>query len=73
MEYVNHAPVAYAETQTASVFTEKDVDVDIFRRILTKLDGLALDAEQSRRWLAHVATGYDRAKDQHPNGRAKLA
>jgi transcriptional regulator with XRE-family HTH domain len=73
MEYAEHTPVVYAETQTASVFTEKEVDVGIYRRILTKLDGLALDAEQSRRWVAHLATQYDRAKDQYPNGRANLA
>lgn len=73
IDHAEHPSLAYVEAQTASVFTEEPADIAAYRQILTKLDALALDAEQSRKWVAHLATNYERAKDGNGDGRAGLA
>ncbi|MEV4051433.1 helix-turn-helix transcriptional regulator [Amycolatopsis sp. NPDC049688] len=61
----NEAPVmAYVENQTASLFLEDPADLEIYRHVLKRLAGHALDGGQSREWLAALASEYDRAKDE---------
>lgn len=72
IDHAEHPSIAYVEAQTASVFTEEPSDIATYRQIVTKLDALALGAEQSRKWVAHLATNFERAKDGR-DGRADLA
>jgi hypothetical protein len=68
MAYAEHRPVAYAETQTASMFLEEPEDVALYRAILDRLAGLALDGGQSREFLARLASEYDppeEGNDEH--------
>ncbi|OXM71703.1 helix-turn-helix domain-containing protein [Amycolatopsis vastitatis] len=61
----NEAPVvAYVENQTASLFLEDPADLEVYRHVLKRLAGHALDGGQSREWLAALASEYDRAKDE---------
>lgn len=59
MEYADHRPVAYLETPTSSLFLEEPRDIGIYRTALHRLAGIALDGEQSREFLARLASEYD--------------
>ncbi|QWF77324.1 helix-turn-helix domain-containing protein [Amycolatopsis sp. CA-230715] len=69
MRYAEHRPMVYVESHTTSLFLEDKEDLDKYRRTVSKLGELALDGAQSRRWLATLASEYDRVKDsrdEHP-------
>jgi hypothetical protein len=61
--YVEHAPAAYVETPTASVFLDRAADVAFYGKILDLLDQVALNEGQSRSFLADLASEYDRMED----------
>lgn len=63
MQYAEHPPVVYCDTQAAGVFFEDPEDVALYRRILAKLADVALSGGQSREWLVHRASEHDRAED----------
>jgi hypothetical protein len=52
--------VIFVESLTTSMFLEKPRDVTAYQEVLKKLDHAALDAGQSREWLARVASEYDK-------------
>lgn len=58
--YQQHSPVVFMDGMTTSLFLEKPADITIYREILNRLDRAALDAEQSRQWLARLARHYDK-------------
>ena len=61
-------PVAYCETDVATVFTEDRKSIEVYQRKQRALAGLALDAEQSRSVFAHWADVYDRRGDRDVEG-----
>ncbi len=58
------APVAYSETDVATVFSEAPESINLYERKRNALDALALSAEESRSVLAHWADFYDRREDR---------
>lgn len=69
LEYSEHAPVAYVENRTTSLFLEDREDLVVYRWMVRRLAELALDGGQSREWLARLASEYDRVedvRDDHP-------
>ena len=61
-------PVAYSETDVATVFTEDGQSIEAYQRKQKVLASLALDAGQSRSMLARWATIYDRREDRDDQG-----
>lgn len=61
-------PVAYADTDAATVFTEDPDSIKLYQRKRNALATLALDAEQSRSTLAHWADFYDLRGDRDDEG-----
>jgi transcriptional regulator with XRE-family HTH domain len=59
MEYSNHAPVAYVENQTHSLFLEAPADLRVYRAVLSRLKAVTLDEGHSRELLASLANEYD--------------
>lgn len=55
-----HNPVIYTEHLTSSLFLEGRENVVAYRQMLDRLNVLALDEEQSREFLATLASEYDR-------------
>lgn len=62
MGYENHGPVVYVESLTTSLFLEKPRDLQTYKEVLNRLDYAALDAGQSREWLATLASEFDKPK-----------
>lgn len=61
--YTQHGPVVFMDGMTTSLFLEKPADITIYQKMLKRLDRAALDTEQSRQWLARLATHYDKPED----------
>jgi hypothetical protein len=61
-------PVAHADTDIATIFTEDEVAIRLYQRKQMALAGLALDAEQSRLVFARWAAIYDRREDCDDQG-----
>jgi hypothetical protein len=57
----NAKPVAYAETDLATVFLEEEGAIRFYEEKQEVLDALALSAEESREVFTHWANVYDRA------------
>lgn len=53
-------PVIYLEHLTTSEFLEDRRDLDVFRAVLKRLATVALDEAQSTRWIADLATDFER-------------
>ncbi|WP_020667735.1 helix-turn-helix domain-containing protein [Amycolatopsis nigrescens] len=60
VSYADHPSSAYAECQGAGIFFDRSADVTMYRQLLARLAVPAMDGEQSRQWLAHLASEYDR-------------
>jgi transcriptional regulator with XRE-family HTH domain len=66
MSYVEHRPVAYLEQDTASLFIDVTPQTDRYRKVLKRLDSVALDEGESRGLLAELASEFERAEeDEH--------
>jgi hypothetical protein len=63
MGYQAHGPVIYLEALTTSLFLEKPDHIDAYEGMLDRLDRAALDAGQSREWLARLASDFDQPED----------
>ncbi|MCS7481847.1 helix-turn-helix domain-containing protein [Umezawaea endophytica] len=61
-------PVAYSETDVATVFTEDRRSIEIYQHKQRALDDRALNAEQSRSLFARWADTYDRRGDRDVEG-----
>lgn len=61
-------PVAYADTDVATVFTEAPESIELYRRKRDALASLAVDAEQSRSIFAHWADFFDLREDRDDEG-----
>jgi hypothetical protein len=61
-------PVAYSETDVATLFTEDHKSIEVYQRKQRALADRALDAEQSRSTFARWADVYDRRGDRHDRG-----
>lgn len=72
MSYVDHDPVVYIEQDVASLFLDSKAHTDSYRRLVKRLDSVALDEGQSRRWLADLASEFERAQEG-PDARAFVA
>jgi transcriptional regulator with XRE-family HTH domain len=59
MEFRNHLPVVYLETQSHNLYVEDPGDVRMYRDCLRKLREVALDEGRSRKLLATLANDYD--------------
>jgi transcriptional regulator with XRE-family HTH domain len=57
-------PVVYVEHPTASLFFDDGECLRWYRKALDKLATMALDAEQSRSWLANMAGEHDRPREE---------
>lgn len=64
MSYEAHGPVVYLSALTTSLFLEKADHIDAYESAVDRLDRAALDAEESRRWLARLAGHFDQPKDE---------
>ncbi|OZM73544.1 transcriptional regulator [Amycolatopsis antarctica] len=64
IECAEHPPVVYVQNVTASVFLDGAEHLDVYRRIVAKLARVALDAGQSRSWLARLAGRHDVPRSQ---------
>lgn len=64
MEYRNHQPVVYLETQSHNLYIEDPGDVRMYRNSLRKLGEVSLDEGQSRELLAQLANEYDIPEDR---------
>jgi transcriptional regulator with XRE-family HTH domain len=60
LAHQEHNPVIYVEHLTTSLFLEDRDDMLAYRRQLDRLTVVALDEGQSREFLAHLASEYDR-------------
>jgi hypothetical protein len=65
MGYIEHDPVVYVEQDAASLFVESKAHVDRYRKVLRRLDSVALDEGESRQLLAGVASEFERAEEGH--------
>lgn len=63
MRYVQHDPVVYVEQEAVSLFLDRRSHIDHFRKVLNRLDQVALDGGESRRVLADLAGEFDRAEE----------
>jgi len=65
MDYAGeeHLPVVYLEHSATSLFMDDQAVLEEHAEILERLDRTALDQQQSRLWLLHLASEYDRRGD----------
>ncbi|MBP2339940.1 transcriptional regulator with XRE-family HTH domain [Saccharothrix coeruleofusca] len=63
-------PVAYTESDVATLFSEDGPSIKLFQHKRDVLARLALDAEQSRSVFAHWADVYDGGEDRDDRGSA---
>ncbi|MEC3974654.1 helix-turn-helix domain-containing protein [Amycolatopsis sp. H20-H5] len=59
MDFADHGPVLYVESQFAGMFVERAEDIKLGRTILRDLGDVALDEGQSRELLVQLASDYD--------------
>jgi hypothetical protein len=59
MRYVDHPPIIYLQTVTASVFLEKQPDIDTYQALMKRIDAIALDDVRSREMLVRIAGEYE--------------
>lgn len=75
MEFTELHPVVFIENPNSAAFLEQKDTIAEYRRIVADLDRVALDEEQSRAWLATVATALGQPREEHdehaPNGVAE--
>ncbi|WP_158887646.1 DUF5753 domain-containing protein [Amycolatopsis anabasis] len=62
MRYAEHPPAVYTETHVATLFLEKREDLASYREVLAVLARYALKEAQSRGWIAHRASTFDRVE-----------
>ncbi|SFP39726.1 hypothetical protein SAMN05421810_102467 [Amycolatopsis arida] len=62
MRYAQYEPVVYIHTPSASVFLDEPEHVAANQKIVGRLAEVALSAEESREWLAELASEYYRAE-----------
>ena len=65
MEFAEFKPVVYLESETSSVFLEKPVEIDAYRRILGALAEIALGEGESRELIATLATELSADREDH--------
>ncbi|MGH3772006.1 MAG: helix-turn-helix domain-containing protein [Pseudonocardiaceae bacterium] len=66
MEFAEFRPVVYLDSETSSLFLERQDEATAYQRILGALAHTALDAEQSRELIATMATElYAEREDHH--------
>ena len=65
MEFAEFRPVAYLESQTASVFLERPEEIAAYRRILGLLAETALGEEESAALIATLATELYADREDH--------
>ena len=63
MEYDRQRPVVYLDHPVASLFLDTPDVIHRYERIVHRLEDAALDARQSRAWLAELAGDYDRPRE----------
>ncbi|GLZ34597.1 hypothetical protein Lesp02_67840 [Lentzea sp. NBRC 105346] len=56
MKFARIQPVVHVEGENSSQFLEDTASIKVYTNILESLDRTALDAEQSRRLITHLAT-----------------
>lgn len=62
-EFEKSVPVVFSETDTAQIFAQDSAAVERSRKLFERLDGLALDEEQSRSKLMEYVSGL--REDSH--------
>jgi hypothetical protein len=65
MSYADHDPVVEIEQDAVTLFLDRKTHTDHYRKVLNRLDRVALDEGESRRILAELASEFDRAEDSH--------
>jgi transcriptional regulator with XRE-family HTH domain len=53
--------VGFVSLQTTNLFIEEPSDIERYRKVLARLEEVALDRDHSREFLANLASEYDRA------------
>jgi uncharacterized protein DUF5753 len=56
MEFAEIKPVVHIENETSSLFAERPETTRAYRAILGELVKIALDGQQSRDWIYHLAS-----------------
>jgi transcriptional regulator with XRE-family HTH domain len=64
-DYKEDPPMVYLEHETTSEFLENDEEVARYRLVLKRVATVALDGQQSREFLAMMASDYERQGAQH--------
>jgi hypothetical protein len=59
MRYVEHGPVVYVATMTASIFHHEKPELDFYRGIFDKIERVALDQARSRDLISRVASEFE--------------
>jgi transcriptional regulator with XRE-family HTH domain len=59
LEFHEHKPMVYVENETSSLFLEEEQHIETYRKVLKRLSDVAMDAGQSREWLADLVSEYD--------------
>ena len=63
MKYVENDPVVYVEQEAVSLFLDRRIHIEHHRKVLARLDQVALDEGESRQVLADLASEFDRAQE----------
>jgi transcriptional regulator with XRE-family HTH domain len=63
MRYSDHDPVVEIEQDAVTLFLDRKDHTDYYRKVLNRLDRVALDEGESRRVLADLASEFDRAEE----------
>lgn len=56
LEFAEIKPVVHLEHETSSLFAEQEETTKAYRAILGALADVALDSEESREWISHLAS-----------------
>src|SRR5205823_6236416 len=68
LENPSAKPVVYVENEVSSLFLDGSEHVARYRTNLNKLAEVALDEEESRSWLARLASDLDRPREDDRDG-----
>src|SRR6266702_2635444 len=67
--YKEDPPMVYLQHETTSEFLENDEEVASYRRVLQRVDSVALDGPQTREFLAQVASDFERQEEAQHDAR----
>ena len=70
-EFSEHPPLVYLDGYVSGVFLEDTAFVEDYSRLLPRIAEIALDAEESRKFLVALADEHDRGSTAHAGNRVE--